>query len=164
MILETTDIGSRLIAEHSCLSGEDWRKRREKMQKQDDLNYVIDELEGDDLATDVLRSRYKAFRRMYDELISKILGSFNPQTETEPDIEVLITQTKILLGTVAHKATEVTWDHSFRDKIPELLAHIFAVWTLKNTQHYNAMSGIDAANAYILMPHVAQVISIFRIL
>ncbi|CAF2394409.1 unnamed protein product [Rotaria sp. Silwood2] len=164
MILETTDIGSRLIAEHSCLSGEDWRKRREKMQKQDDLNYVIDELEGDDLATDVLRSRYKAFRRMYDELISKILGSFNPQTETEPDIEVLITQTKILLGTVAHKATEVTWDHSFRDKIPELLAHIFAVWTLKNTQHYNAMRGIDAANAYLLMPHVAQVISIFRIL
>ncbi|CAF3824593.1 unnamed protein product [Rotaria sp. Silwood1] len=164
MALEKTDVGSRLIAEHSSLSAEDWRKRREKMQKQDDLDYVIGELEGDDVSKDVLRSRYKTFRQMYDELISTILASFNPKTEKEPNIEVLITQTKVLLGTVAQKVNDITWDYSFRDKIPELLADIFAVWTLKNTQHYNAMRGTNASQAYLLMPHVAQVIAIFRIL
>ncbi|CAF3045236.1 unnamed protein product [Rotaria sp. Silwood2] len=164
MALEKNDVGSRLIAEHSSLSAEDWRKRREKMQKQDDLEYVISELEGNDVSKDVLRSRYKNFRQIYDYLISTILASFNPKTEKEPNIEVLITQTKVLLGTVAQKVNDITWDYSFRDKIPELLAHIFAVWTLKNTQHYNAMRGIDASQAYLLMPHVAQVIAIFRIL
>ncbi|CAF4020109.1 unnamed protein product [Rotaria sp. Silwood2] len=164
MILEKTDEGARLVVEHSCLSAEDWRKRREKMQKQDDLDYIIGELKGDDLATDVLRSRYKTFRKMYDNLISNILAAFNPTTQTEPDLEVLITQTKVLIGTIVQKANEISWDHSFRDRIPELLAHIFAVWTLKNTQHYNAMRGIDASNTYLLMPHAAQVIAIFRIL
>ena len=48
MQLEKTDIGSNLIAEHSILAGENWRKRREKMQKQDNLKYVLSELKGDE--------------------------------------------------------------------------------------------------------------------
>ncbi|CAF3806877.1 unnamed protein product, partial [Rotaria sp. Silwood1] len=57
MALERSDVGSRLISEHACLAGEDWRKRREKMQNQDNLNYVLDELKGDDLSKEVLRTR-----------------------------------------------------------------------------------------------------------
>ena len=49
-----------------------------------------------------------------------------------------------------------------RDDIPELISHIFALWTLKNSQHYNSTRGIDENKAYLLMPHVGQVISIFR--
>ncbi|CAF4691084.1 unnamed protein product, partial [Rotaria sp. Silwood2] len=120
--------------------------------------------EGDDLAKDVVCSRYKSFRRTYDDLISKNLGSFNSKTQTEPNLEVLIAQTKFLIGKVVRNTNVITWDHSFRDKIPELLAHIFAIWTLKNTQHYNNSRGIDESRAYLLMPHVAQVIAIFRIL
>ncbi|CAF4737664.1 unnamed protein product, partial [Rotaria sp. Silwood2] len=134
------------------------------MQKQDDLDYVIGASEGDDLAKDVVCSRYKSFRRTYDDLISKNLGSFNSKTQTEPNLEVLIAQTKFLIGKVVRNTNVITWDHSFRDKIPELLAHIFAIWTLKNTQHYNNSRGIDESRAYLLMPHVAQVIAIFRIL
>ncbi|CAF4312286.1 unnamed protein product, partial [Didymodactylos carnosus] len=164
MILERSDVGSRLISEHSCLSGENWRKRREKMQKQDDLDYVMGALEGDDLVKDVLCSRYKTFRRTYDDLVSRSLGSFNLKTQTEPNLEVLISQTKFLIGEVVQETNVIIWKYSFRDKIPELLAHIFAIWTLKNTQHYNNSRGIDESRAYLLMPHVAQVIAIFRIL
>ena len=39
--LERTDTGSRIISEHACLQGEDLRKRRKKMQKQDDIAYVL---------------------------------------------------------------------------------------------------------------------------
>ncbi|CAF3928132.1 unnamed protein product [Rotaria sp. Silwood2] len=89
---------------------------------------------------------------------------FDQNKDNEPDLEALITQTKALVATVTQKPNTIIWDHSFRDKIPELLAYIFAVWTLKNTQHYNALRGIESARAYLLMPHVAQVLAIFRIL
>ena len=164
MALEKTDIGGRLIVEHSCLAGEDWRRRREKMQKQDDIDYALKELDGDDIDTEVLRTRYQTFRQTYENLVSRILGSFDQKSEKELDLEVLISETKILVGTVAHNSNTVPWDQFFKDKIPELVAHIFATWTLKNTQHYNAMRGIEAAKAYLLMPHVGQVIAIFRIL
>ncbi|CAF5050690.1 unnamed protein product, partial [Rotaria sp. Silwood1] len=164
MALEKNDLGSRLISDHSCLRGEDWRKRREKMQNQDNLEYVINELTGDDVAKDILQSRYQVFRKKYDELVSTILKSFDPKTAKEPDLEVLITQTKYLVGTLSHKSETVVCSRSFREAIPELLAHIFAIWTLKNTQHYNTTRGIDAARFYLLMPHVGQVIAIFRLL
>ncbi|CAF1204485.1 unnamed protein product [Adineta steineri] len=163
MILEQGELGSRLISEHSALSGEDWRKRREKMQKQDDLDYVLNELQGDDISKDVLSKRFAVFRRTYDDLISKNLAAFNLKTEKEPKLDILISETKALIADGNHKSDSINWDHSLRDKIPDLLAHIFAVWTLKNTQHYNDTRGIDSARAYLLMPHVAQVIAIFRI-
>ncbi|CAF3357729.1 unnamed protein product [Rotaria sp. Silwood2] len=164
MALEKNDLGGRLISDHACLRGEDWRKRREKMQNQDNLEYVLNELTGDDIAKDILQSRYEVFRKKYDELVSTILKSFDPKTATEPDLEVLITQTKYLVGTLSHKSETFVWSRSFREAIPELLAHIFAIWTLKNTQHYNTTRGIDAARFYLLMPHVGQVIAIFRLL
>ncbi|CAF1267204.1 unnamed protein product [Adineta steineri] len=163
MILEKDELGSRLISEHSALSGEDWRKRREKMQNQDNLDYVLKELTGDDLSKDVLKRRYADFRKTYDDLISKNLAAFNLKTEKEPKLDILISETKALIADGNHKSNVINWDHSLRDRIPHLLAHIFAVWTLKNTQHYNNMRGIESARAYLLMPHVAQVIAIFRI-
>ena len=164
-ILEETELGNRLVCQHILWSiGEDRRTIREKMQKRDDLKYVLDELRGDDVVKDVLESRYGIFRQMYDALVANSLTAFNQKTETEPNCDPLISQTKSLIGKIVQSPTSVNWDQSLRDQIPELLAHIFAVWTLKNTQHYNASRGIDAAKAYLLMPHVAQVIAIFRIL
>ncbi|CAM4842824.1 unnamed protein product, partial [Rotaria magnacalcarata] len=114
MILETTDLGNRLIYEHSCLIAVDTRKRREKMQKQDDLKYVLDQLRGDYVAKDVLETRYKSFRKTYDKLIANTLAAFNQKTETEPNIDVLISQTKFLLGKIVHTPTSVNWDQSVR--------------------------------------------------
>ncbi|CAF4741951.1 unnamed protein product, partial [Rotaria sp. Silwood2] len=145
--------------------GEDWKKRRDKMQKQDDLEYVLDKLSGDDLAKNILCSRYKTYREKYNELLSSFLTVLKQKKENQdPDLEVLVTKTKLLVGTVKHTPDSVTWTQSFKDSIPELLDHIFAIWTLKNTQYYNAMRGIDNADAYLLMPHVGQVIAIFRLL
>ncbi|CAF1340976.1 unnamed protein product [Rotaria sordida] len=156
---------SRLIAEHACLAGEDWRRRREKMQKQDDIEYMLKELDGDDIATEVLRTCYHTFRQTYDGLISQHLDSLDKMSDAEPNLDILISEIKVLVGTVVQKhCNTVRWNHSFKKNIPVLLAHIFALWTLKNTQHYNAMRGIEAARAYLLMPHVGQVIAIFRIL
>jgi hypothetical protein len=164
MELEKSDEGARLISEHSTLSGEDWRKRREKMQKQDDLEYVLSNLTGENLSKDVLRARYETFKDEYNELLSMFLKTLKLDDKQEPDLEVLISQTKLLVSTVTQTPNSVIWTRSFKEDIPILLAHIFAVWTLKNTQHYNLMRGVDEANSYLLMPHVGQVIAIFRLL
>ena len=127
MLLEKSDLGIRLIAEHSCLSGEDWRRRRQKMQKQDDLEYVIKNLEGDELARDTLRSRYKTFRRTYDELISTNLQAFDSMTKLNPDLNILLSRIKAISRKVARSLGDVMWCQLFKDNNPELLAHVFAV-------------------------------------
>ncbi|CAF0999381.1 unnamed protein product [Adineta steineri] len=162
--LEKTDIGARLISEHSSLSGEDWRRRREKMQKQDDLEYLIEKLTGTDLAKENLRLRYCTFKKTYDELLSNFLKLLTQNNKKEPDLEILISETRRLTSTVTKTSNSVTWTQHFKDDIPTLLAYIFAIWTLKNTQHYNTMRGIDESKSYLLMPHVGQVIAIFRLL
>ena len=44
------------------------------------------------------------------------------------------------------------------------MAHIFAIWTLKNMQFYKEMEGVDNRNSYLMTPHAGQIISILRIL
>ena len=162
--LQKTDVGARLISEHAVLSGEDLRLRRQKMQYQDNLDYGLDNLTGTDLAKEVLRSRYKTFRQKYDELLAINLKLIKPSDDKEPNLEALVAQTKTFVSTVTVKADSITWTRTFRENLPELLAHIFTIWTLKNTQHYNVMRGIDQSNAYLLMPHIGQIIAIFRLL
>ncbi|CAF0891701.1 unnamed protein product [Didymodactylos carnosus] len=87
MILEKTEISFQLIHDHTCFIGQNWRTRREKMQKQDDLKYVIDNLIEDDIKENIkniLKEKYETFRSTYYGLISRFLGSFNSKTETEP--------------------------------------------------------------------------------
>ncbi|CAF5052327.1 unnamed protein product, partial [Rotaria sp. Silwood1] len=95
---------------------------------------------------------------------SNRLKSFDPNANKEPDIAMLVMQIKHIAGTVTHISKSVTWDYAFTQQIPELLAYIFAVWTLKNTQHYNTLRGIEAAQTYLLIPHVGQVVTVFRLL
>ena len=74
MQLEIFPNGPRIISEYSVLAGEDWRKRREKMEKQDDFNYVIIELKGDDLDNNALERRYEVFKKKYEQLITYIFS------------------------------------------------------------------------------------------
>ena len=167
MNLKESDIGCRLITEHACFTGESWRKRRAKMQNQDNLDYVMDHLSGDDLTPDVkdaLRASYDVFRESYDSLISQHSVLLTSQLGQELDLEDLIKQAWLLLPSSRSSNISVLQDSLSVVEIPKLLAHIFAVWTLKNTKHYNESRGIDASRAYLLMPHVGQIIAIFRML
>ncbi|CAF1002734.1 unnamed protein product [Adineta steineri] len=162
--LEKNDVGTRIISEHSILTGEDWRQRREKMQKQDDIDYVLRNLTGTNVSHEILRVRYKNFREIYNTLVATHLKSSGQKDNVEPNLDMLITNTKYLIGTVVNPTKAVNWTESFKDEIPNILSHIFAIWTLKNTQHYNAMRGIREDQTYLLMPHIGQVIAIFRLL
>ncbi|CAF4058236.1 unnamed protein product [Rotaria magnacalcarata] len=163
MRLQTTDIGQRVMSEHSLLKGEDWRKRNAKMQKQDDLDYILERLEGDDLDKDMLKRRFRTFKKKYDDLLLSNLLSCDQATQKD-SLNTLISNTICFADKVAPNSTSLSLNQTFKDKIPELLAYIFVIWTLQNTEYYNEIRGIESSEAYLLKPHVAQVISIFRIL
>jgi hypothetical protein len=44
------------------------------MEKQDDFNYVIIELKGDDLDNNALERRYEVFKKKYEQLITYIFS------------------------------------------------------------------------------------------
>ena len=175
IVLEKTDIGSRVMSESTQLKGEDWRKTREKMHKQDDLEHVLANLDGDNINKDLLRTRYKDFRQHYDQLLSQVLAN---SKEKDKALQMLVGNTRLLVAKVIDSTpsasaaesdtttTSVTikWSLEVKEIVSELLANIFAIWTLQNTQYYNASRGIEADKFYLLMPHVGQVIAIFRIL
>ncbi|CAF3676046.1 unnamed protein product [Rotaria sp. Silwood1] len=160
MKLEKTDVGVRIMSEHALLKGEDWRKRSANMQRQDDPDYILEKIEGDDLDKIVLKSRYQTFKNKYDEIISSNLGS----SDEKSTLDALVSNTQCFVDTATRNLKYTLLDIPFKDKIPELLANIFAIWTLQNTEYYNSMRGIESRDAYLLRPHVAQIIAIFRIL
>jgi hypothetical protein len=142
MVLETKQIGSRIISEHSSLAGQDWRKRREKMQNQDNMKYVLDNLQGDNIDKDALKTHYEIFKEKYNGSVAAILRD-KKQSQESSDTSALLSQIKMIL-----------------------LGYIFGLWTCQNTEYYNSSRGGTSesqAQAYLLMPHAAQVISLFRI-
>ncbi|CAF3372385.1 unnamed protein product [Rotaria sp. Silwood1] len=77
-------------------------------------------------------------------------------------LEMLIADTKFITGNIKQTSDTIEWDSSVRDKIPKLLAHIFALWTLQNAASYFEAEDVENKNSYLLQPHAVQVVSIFR--
>ena len=130
------------------------------MQNQDNLEYVLNNLRGDCIDKKFLSKMYQQFKQKYDKLLIEVFSNSNQHEK----LLWLVSETKM----EASKAPKnIKKDNiltsEVRDIIPTLIAHIFAVWTLNNSEHYNEDRGIEKDIAYLLMPHAAQVISIFRI-
>jgi hypothetical protein len=133
MILDKSDIGRRIISQYHYLNGEDWRNRWEKMQNQDNLAYVLGNLYGDDVDINILTTYYNSFKQIYENIKSSILRSFDSKSKIELDLGILITQIKIIAEEIVQRLNSVNWDYRILDSIIRLIAHLFALWTLKNT-------------------------------
>ncbi|CAF3762063.1 unnamed protein product, partial [Rotaria sp. Silwood1] len=101
--------------------------------------------------------RYDEFHEIYDSLIKQYL---KPSLQLDP----LIAATKLLAGDVKQQPMNIEWDASIRNKVPQLAAHVFALWTLQSAHHYFEETEMERKDNYLLQPHAAQVISIFRML
>ena len=124
------------------LVGENWLKSRENMQNQDNIEYILGKLEDkdenkedkdgnriDDIDNDALRNRYKDFKKKYDETISTVLKSFDRSKQKEPNIESVISNIKECTSKCIQNTGSLIWDSSIRDKMPDILANVLAVWT-----------------------------------
>ncbi|CAF0717694.1 unnamed protein product [Brachionus calyciflorus] len=154
--LEDEETGLLILRDYQIFKGEMIRNRVEKTASHD-IKYVLENLRGDAVSKDQLEKRYNDFDTEYHALVKRNISSIS-NTKT---LDKLINETKKILN-INNKRKIFGTD--IKNKIPKLVAHIFALWTLKNTKYYNEMKEVPNKDAYLLKPHPAQVIAIFRLL
>ena len=62
------------------------------------------------------------------------------------ELDRLISDTKLISKHAAKETGAIVWDASIRNKIPKLAAHVFALWTLKNAEHYFEAESLEDKN------------------
>ncbi|CAF4090243.1 unnamed protein product, partial [Rotaria sordida] len=153
---DKTGIGQSIIAEHKAFQGFSLSLFNEKT-KRHDIEYILKYIEGDSIDTKRLKKRFDEFDKIYRGLIEQYL---HPNLK----LDRLISDTILIVGKMKQTATEITWNANVRSEVPKLMAHIFALWTLTHSEHYFEAQGLTEKDNYLLQPHAAQVISIFRML
>lgn len=177
LLLDKDDsgVGQSIIAEHKYFKGHQVSIFNTKTQKHD-IDYVLDNLMGSVYTVSMvgraawqdkngvnpdfrirLRDRYVEFDTYYRKLTKDYLVK-------NMDLEPLIEKIKLISGNTRQLPGATRWDSLKREKALKLMAHLFALWTLKSANHYFDAIGVANQESYLLQPHPAQVISIFRML
>lgn len=115
---------------------------------------VLNDLSGDAVAKDQLRSQYELFIKDYEQLVDDGLKKDDPKQA--------LAELKALVDKIPASALD------YKTKIRKILAYTFAYWTLeKSAAHYKKMikSGEphETAKLYLLQPHAAQIFGILRL-
>lgn len=153
---EKNGVGQSIIIEHKAFQGFALSLFNEKIHKHD-INYVLRNIDGDLIDTNLLRKRFDEYDKIYRDLIQTHL-KINMRSDE------LISETKLIIAGIKQSPDKIEWDKNIRSKIPTLVAHICALWTLKNANHFFEADDSLKKENYLFQPHAAQIISIFRIL
>lgn len=148
------DPAMRLINEHTV-----FKSYAISIRNQKTLRYtfadVLKDLKGDEINAKQLETAMKQYEELYWPLVEDGL------IKAEEVKKKIIQDSKIIMKSTDNTVT----------KIVKLTANLFAYWTLDNSDNYKemleivdktAIAGVD--KNYLLQPHAAQVISIFRLL
>ena len=166
-------MGGMLVAEHAAFQGYSLFLRNEKTLKFG-VDRVLEEMKKHNPAIDVklLSSMHKEFDQEYWELVKQALT----KRGVDEDMAKIVCNARLLAEKKGSSVSIIT-----------LLAHVFAYWTLSNSEHYvkakasslsssntsgnsntdpSSTSATPAAdpNMYLMQPHAAQIIAIFRLL
>jgi len=157
--------GAELVDKHPVFVG--WKQKyfNEKVTKFT-IDKVMDRIDGHDGYDDKSNIQHHNIRKLYanfDVHYKAILESFVLSKDKKPDPEGIA-------GTIIAAARELTMDDpdqlvfrpDFADRLPFVLANLFALWTLRTIDSYFDAGGND--RGYLRMPHAAQIVSILRLL
>ena len=161
--------GSNVIAGHKQFKG-DLIADQNKHLRQFKIDYVLENLEtGVGYIAEEWKGKkrtkleecYKIFEANYERLKASYLKPDNI------DFSGLRFQIQSIVDPLKKKfqlenSENITWDLECRDVIPKLLAYLFVLWTLQHSVHYFKDSGEGDRELYLLKPHAAQVIALFR--
>lgn len=183
-LLTKSGVGSSIVAEFQYFKAVDSSGFIRRTQTYT-INLVLDELrEGEvvDIAhapphvnqntKNTLLARYNKFKSIYEKLVSDNLsgariGNFRSS----------IDNIKAMVRPAAYRSSSssttskgdgkyiIKWDTDVNKSMAlELMAHVFALWTLTHAKYYFDAEGLQDQKTYLLQPHPAQVVSIFRLL
>lgn len=169
LYLQTSPIGKSIVSDHAIFKGLNLSHFNSKIQRYG-IEEVLPKLQGYEINNEKnkieinkekIKKRYINFQEKYKNLIEKYL---------KPDannLTNLIAELKALTNKIYSFANKVyNWFcGESKTNIPVILAYLFAIWTLINAKDYFEMAKeTEDTKSFLFQPHVAQVISIFRMM
>ena len=118
------------------------------------IDYVLQKIDGTNIRIDLLRKKYDEFDKTYKELVKTYLKKENKFT-------ALVSNLKLLIGNL--KTGEKTFNDNTNKTIVEIMVYILSLWTLLNSAKFFDSNDSEEAEKYLMQPHPAQIIGIFRI-
>jgi hypothetical protein len=103
----------------------------------------------DKLDRELLYECFERFDKTYKDTVKDYIIIFetkNNDKDRNEALQALVRKIKMTLNRIKiikNKTSSFEWSENSRTGIVELIAHILALWTLKNTEHYEKMVGIE---------------------
>jgi hypothetical protein len=163
---ESGSLAQALIDEHATFEGEKLRIFNQGHTLPDDHFFLqlrvseevgqadVKPLEPEFLSE--LRKHYYAFKDKWEELVE--VGLKHKLARNQEKFKVHL-QSLVKRAKDNASAQEAYSNES----IAELVAFLFAYWTLINSKHYGEFGGADCDDLLLMKPHCVQIISIFRL-
>ena len=155
MALKEEPIGNVIVAEHKAFLSYH-RSLFNKKTSNQKIDNVLNEIKGDLIDIDKLKEAYKSYEEKFQELIQKYL---KPNLDLDgfiSNLKIKINRIKPILG----KHNKIDWENNIIDELPDLIAHLFSLWTLLNSNDFFNLN----EKRFLFSAHPAQVIAIFRML
>ncbi|ETO21276.1 hypothetical protein RFI_15929, partial [Reticulomyxa filosa] len=159
---DQSGMGKMIIFEHSVFKGYSIALFNQKT-KAHGIDYVLEKIEvkNEKIDTSKLKDMYEEFHTAYNTFVFSNLA----KAKDDPKhLNVLANNAKLCANISNQTPGDERWDANIRNKIPGIMANIFALWTLQHAQYYHDAKGVDDQKSCLVQPHPAQVISIFRML
>jgi len=135
------------------------------------IDYVTENIKMDEdsqLNVSRLNADYKAVKYRYEKEIGKCitegLGDVYLVQMIQKKVDSLGIEHQQKVDSLGIQSGNVIWSAEMKSAAPELIALIFAVWTLHHSKKF--LKNVDPKNklAYLFQPHPVQVVAIFCLL
>ncbi|XP_065663253.1 repetitive organellar protein-like isoform X2 [Hydra vulgaris] len=160
---DPSNVGFILISEHSVFKGKMISIFNKKTQN-DSIDDVLEKLKNNyinDKSIQQLKGFYDLFYNDYEETVKEYLNQETNKNGFNELLKIIKFKGEKIFKIVFEK---IRRKKVYKRKLCKLVAKIFALWTLQNTEYYNEMDDHEKCNAYLMTPHPSQVISVFCIL
>ena len=157
ILFEKEEIGLRMIDEFPILRSEHDGINSEKIRSQNNIEYGLDNIKGEYLSLDYLRTSFECFENKYK---NNLIMFITDLTKKKENIQIIVYNCRKIVSGLT-KSTK-KWTLQIRDSIPEIIANLFTIWTLIIIQDFYETT--SAGDLCLLKPHVGQILAIYRML
>jgi len=167
-------LGKLVFSEHSIFKGVRNVARGALVQKYG-KDLVLTNIRGDGLqVTDNISEKqfsglkskllreFNTFDKIYNGLVDSYLSKI--ARVGLKVIDQLVQEVTQKASSYWASTSNFSWTSSVKSGITEILACVFAIWTLQNSEFYFQSTDSSSDRAYLLQPHSAQVIGLLRLL
>lgn len=155
-------IAQQLLGEHSCFEGIVTSVFGEVTAGQD-IQYVLNGLGLAGVASKTIHEMYEVFQGLYKSLVQDGLVALREDESSRGQDPSRLSTFKLSLVT---RAKEIVSNFSldYTEQVVSLSAHLFAYWSILNLNNIVLLDSASDLSKYLMKPHAAQVVAIWRML